>query len=344
MLSKNGHLVLLVIIAQVSSSLIVLKRNFEMIIYDKDVIVTKFIYLDPQIRFIVGDYDSRGYENYHKAFLRDANFKHLKFIQTQTNMFLSQCLQYSQPIIETYTYPDFNPNYQIDLSLNFSLKKLFFKIDPNLDLCLRKKCSFGLHCGSRNVSSLEFSSNGHYVCFKTFYNANFEDNHITHLTKNGGFLTFAVYLVKLNLRRNPLKYISSKAFNHLRNLRVLFLTYKFSTFINEENFAAILYFNKKLIFINCTSDLLNYDCYLWQRCDPTNEYYDAVFGTIAAKFSFLDILDILLIDDDDNQESEKTVKENWSFWDAYKLPLIMTCVIGCLLGISKWLPKRSSNL
>ena len=355
-LTLTGAIFLLFCLALPNVILAIFKAFYHFHIHlDNDVDFSMLeVYEDSMIRFIFADYKLLSDSlKFHVKIMKKRTS--IKMLITHNIVMMSQCVFNSNPLIEVYSYPEFNKNYKVDAGIIRAHKPKFYDIDKNLEATFQTTCTYIIDGRRKNIQNLEFLMSGDYRCFKTFFHADFEANNITVLRKKSGFLKYAINLVKLNLFLNPIKLITNDVFDYTSSLRYLSITHGYDKYLDDKVLPAILYHYRKLIFLNCTNDPLRYQCYVWQVYNDTDEQYDIVLYVSWSQKQFFDVSTVLkntanetLMSANKNVASKSLTASAMaagvsggdgndggesSTWGFLKVPLIFAAVIVGVFGV-----------
>ena len=131
------------------------------------------------------------------------------------------------------------------------------RFDVNLSRCLKLYCALSksravsVNCSNQGILSLRIKYDEH-VCYRTVYDVNLQSNLIKHVYLQS-FAQLFVYVVRLDLRNNPILTLAYDSFDSLYLLRFLYLPCV-KNVINEIIIKNLMKSSTRLLFVECDID------------------------------------------------------------------------------------------
>ena len=190
------------------------------------------------------------------------NFTNIQLIITLDYYYVKTCDQLGTHI-EQFDKSTFKIRYSdIKTVIDNSTSKLY---DNRLQNCIEDYCGsanrgyYTLDCSKKRIKKLLVKYHKQ-LCYREIFDINFQSNDITTI-KVQSFMKIFVYVVRLDLRNNPIFTFNSNAFKPMKMLRFLYVSYV-NNVIDESAIRELIKFSIRLISIECYSeDIIQF--YAW---------------------------------------------------------------------------------
>ena len=289
---------------------------------EEDELQISQVFMENRSRMLDLKFNTVGKQDYFKQFLVDGDGKPLHELKSLDQIYLRRC-----NTLDVFTYPNFKPlNGSSEQNYDSNAINSSTVSDVNFEECLYTyKDDWLLNCSSSNIRTIEFNFTESGIDFGNISVANFSDNQIETIGSID-FFKVAKNIVQLDLRRNPIKYVSPHEFLELPLLRILLINYD-QQYVNESVLSKILLQPlNQIVYINCCDD--DYDCYMFSKCDDRYEIlmnYDLVIKGRISKVLPLNEKTIRYPNDSFTGPVINPV--TWDGWLAFSLNLLMYFII-----------------
>ena len=223
------------------------------------------ISIEPFEKIVLEQHDLSSLESKHR-FLRPKydkikpdeifhNFSNVQIIENDNLMFMEICDKHGRQYIDLV-------NQTSLVVLNSVLHKptietiLQLKYDQNLHNCLRHHCEsrvqgvYRLDCSHRGIFELQVHINV-TSCNAKVTNVNFQNNNIS-VIKTQSFMKIFVYVVRVDLRNNPITTFNHKSFRLMKLLRFLHVPYA-DKVIDKKVIDNLMRYSTYLLFVECST-------------------------------------------------------------------------------------------
>ena len=178
------------------------------------------------------------------------NYTDVHQIETAEYLYLYTCNKWGRHI-SVFDKLTLKPQIPANISVNDTKNKFY---DDNLQVCLRQYCNspnrgnYRLDCSHKNIQILQVMDN-ETLCYKDVYDVNLQNNNITVIVLQSFMKTF-IYVVRLDLRNNPIISFNHKSFRPMKSLHYLYVPFV-KNIINETVINNLMAFNTYLMLVEC---------------------------------------------------------------------------------------------
>ena len=194
---------------------------------------------------------------YHNAKIIFNKWPSVQQIVTRVSLYTLTCDENTDYIDEMDSTTLKPKRYAVHVIIGKNIKFNNEDYDVNLYRCLQKYCSFrsrrqfGLNCSNNGVKKLLIKSDVQSCC-KKVYDVNFQNNHIEEVALQS-FMEVFIFVVRLDLRKNPILTFAYDSFKPMKLLRFLYVPYV-TNVVDEDLVERLMEFNTHLLFVECTMD------------------------------------------------------------------------------------------